>query len=597
MRRKELLSQFQQLVRGENARNMSRESLVSTFVETPQFQELFTAQNNIIIGARGSGKTALAKMLSHDHLSALAARGSSLAQRVINEKSYIGLYLSTKTEWVGSLKNKPWSNKEEKEQYFSWRLNVAACKALLDTLRSCLRQYVSQLEDRIRLERKVIRSLSDAWLTDTAPDVRSITEMRELLEDYEYFRELQYTRKRLLRTDVEPVALAFEAQLFAPLKYGITLIKRLFKNGLEDSTWFLCIDEAEFLNEDHHRILNSHLRADSEDLSFKITTTPYRHHTKETNLGAPVRNGHDFEYVYISRKRTPQHEEEFARELFGQLTFVLGSDIGDVTLERLLGESDLLESKPSQWSLDSREMQLLKKHATPRFYRRAVSYLENGEEEKFRSAVVRKVHGLLKLREAVKAASGAKKLDVYSGWKMLARCGEDNPRRILRLLKRMISVLGSQETPSEGPLIPTAKQNEIFVQFSARELERTKTEPNCREKLHELLRKLGGYASSYFLERDFTGDVVSAFEIKPNDPEEYWDLTTRAVEWGLLYPKVNKSNPDDLPRREGQFHIANVLAPQFNLLPRRGRAHRLTTIMQSSPRSQGRGGQQLEFDI
>jgi hypothetical protein len=600
MTKDEIRDRIQNLVRGENARNMTRDNLVSTFVEVPSFRELLSPKNHIVLGSRGSGKTALAKMLSHDYLSCLAERGSSVAKPIANERKYIGIYLSTRNEWVGSLKNKSWSDENEKIEHFQWKLNISTCKALLTTLRSCLTFYIPNKKKRIEAERDVIKELSDSWLP-AKEEARSVSDMRSTLEDIEWKKEVGYAEKRVLSTNREELAPAFATNLFTPLKRGIKLIKRSLDRGLGSSIWFLCIDEAEFLDEKHHQALNTHLRADSGDLAFKITTTPYGHHTTDTFSNAPVRNGHDFEYLYISKRRPPHKQEEFVTKLFSRLTKSISNGYlfeDDITLDRLLGGSELLESKSSSWSLESDKMELLKKHSTQRFYRRAVDLKKNDEEEQFRSSIVRKVHGLIKLRESTKSSRGATKLSTYSGWRMLARCGEENPRHILRLLKRMISQYDSDGLDSGSPLIPKVKQNEIFRQYSARELERTKTEPNCREKLHDLLSTLGSYSRHYFLERDFTGDVVSAYKIKRGDPDEYWDLTKRAVQWGLLFPKVNKSNKNDLPRKEGVFHLSNVLAPGFDLLPRRGKAHRLSTILSKSPPTDDPSvGEQLELDL
>ena len=74
-------------------------------------------------GARGAGKTALAKMLSHDHL---ALMKDPQAESAIREQQFIGIYVPTRLEWVGgSLKNKPWQTEVQKEEFFQWRLNLA----------------------------------------------------------------------------------------------------------------------------------------------------------------------------------------------------------------------------------------------------------------------------------------------------------------------------------------------------------------------------------------------------------------------------------------------------------------------------------------
>ena len=55
----------------DNARYLRKKELVDTFIPTSSFEEILSPKNQIIIGSRGSGKTALLKMISHDHLSLL----------------------------------------------------------------------------------------------------------------------------------------------------------------------------------------------------------------------------------------------------------------------------------------------------------------------------------------------------------------------------------------------------------------------------------------------------------------------------------------------------------------------------------------------
>src|ERR1051325_11632498 len=91
----------------ENARNLNPRELVETFVPTQSFWRLLSAKHHVVLGSRGSGKTALAKMLSHDHLSLM---NEERAQAAIRAQDFIGVYIPTRLEWVGGLKNKPWQS-------------------------------------------------------------------------------------------------------------------------------------------------------------------------------------------------------------------------------------------------------------------------------------------------------------------------------------------------------------------------------------------------------------------------------------------------------------------------------------------------------
>ena len=94
----------------DNARNEGPSDLASGFVWTKIFQRLTTKKNHIILGARGSGKTALVKMLAHNYLS---KSGDGRAEKLIKEKKVIGCYIPMRLEWVGGLINKSWFSPEE----------------------------------------------------------------------------------------------------------------------------------------------------------------------------------------------------------------------------------------------------------------------------------------------------------------------------------------------------------------------------------------------------------------------------------------------------------------------------------------------------
>src|SRR5688572_26739899 len=84
----------------ENARNLTRDEVVRTFVPPQAFWRLLSAKHHVLLGSRGSGKTAIAKMLSHDHLSRWDA---PRAKAAIFSKAFVGMYVPTRLEWVGGL--------------------------------------------------------------------------------------------------------------------------------------------------------------------------------------------------------------------------------------------------------------------------------------------------------------------------------------------------------------------------------------------------------------------------------------------------------------------------------------------------------------
>jgi hypothetical protein len=587
----------------ENARNLTRDELVATFVATPVFWRLLSAKNHVVLGSRGSGKTALAKMLSHDHL---AQMDDERARQIIAAKAFIGIYVPTTLEWVGGLKNKPWQTEREKEEFFQWRLNVSTCLAFLTTIRSCLNTYTRSKGDRARLEQTLIAKIAESW-SDGQFTCDTIRLLQNHVEDIEHKKQLQLARRRAQPTATreELTGIAFETELFQPLRRGITLASRLL-NLPDDSIWLLCLDEAEFLEPLHHRIINSHMRAYSGNVFFKITTMPYAHYTLSTNTAVPLNEGDDFEYVYIDHDpilwagSKNQPGRKFASMLFNKRAKFSAQKYWNVKLRDLLGRSTLLDSKVHDWTRTSTSMELLKKHASSDTLNRANRLRE--DPKSFQDQIGRKIYSALILREAVKNQKGRRELDVYSGESMVVRCGDGNPRRLIRLFNDLLLSGSWEEDLKTGMKVyklSPREQTRVLIAFSTSSLIRVQSEPECGPELYEFLRTIGEYMRYTLHNIPLKTDQISSVLIDRNISDRHWLLVQRAVGFGLLFPNTGANNPDQMPNREGTFHFAYVLAPHFRILPRRGRAHSLSAILKFEiPQLEHAGGSnQRDFEF
>ena len=570
----------------DNARNLTRDELVATFVPTTTFWRLLSAKNHVVLGSRGSGKTALAKMLSHDHLSRLK---HERARAAIESKSFIGIYVPTRLEWVGGLKNKPWLTDAEAEHFFQWRLNIATCLAFLITLRSCLDTYVKDPGERARVESVLAGEIAKSWSNNehTFDTVRSL---QNYVEDIEHYKQQQLARERAYGRLLEgetPVGIYFGTELFIPIRRAISLTARVLDLP-DDCTWLLCIDEAEFLNPLHQRILNSHLRAYSGNLIFKITTMPYFHYTLETNTDVSLNVGHDFEYVYIDQdpilwksNSAGGEGQMFAGTLFNKRAEVSGSKYWKVSLSKLLGNSELLDRKKDDWSANSKNITLLRTYASKETILRAEKLFE--DKSSLMDQLVRKIQPALMLRHAVSSLKGRQELDIYSGESMMIRCSDANPRRLIRIFNSILLEAKLKKYEQSGFVrvaqVPKKSQTRILLSFSNSTLTRIQSEPLRGPELYAFMSAIGNYMHATMYEIPLTTDQISSIIIDPSIPDEQWKLVKRAVGLGLLYPNTNANNPDQMPEKTGIFHLAYVLAPHFHLVPRRGKARRLRTLL------------------
>ncbi|MEC6220618.1 hypothetical protein VXU45_15805 [Enterobacter hormaechei] len=247
-----------------------------------------------------------------------------------------------------------------------------------------------------------------------------------------------------------------------------------------------------------------------------------------------------------------------------------------LTLEQLVGKSILTQSTPDIVE-NEYVIQLIEKHCNADTISRAKSLLAS-DPGKFDDAIVRKLRGMLLLREEYNNKSGNSASTLYSGVAIISRCSDGNPRRLFRLFNHLLGNLKNQSTR-----IPDASQSERIKSYSYRELEVVKFEKDGI-KAFEFINKIGGYFKEKSLVEKLGSDTPQSFRIDNSISEEQWGCIKTAVDLGLLYPYVKKDrNAKSLfPSKEGRFVIANCLTPNFNLFPRVGRPIQLHNIFNSN---------------
>ncbi|MRV75804.1 hypothetical protein GJ700_29235 [Duganella sp. FT92W] len=576
----------------DNAKQLSVENTVKYFVPPKNFENLFTRKNHILLGARGSGKTTWVRMLAHDHV-LLAARQPGVSHqyaRTALSNHVIGIYVPTNIGLIGSLKNKPWQSEESAEKFFQWRLNLQSCTALIPTIRSCIDHYISDDAHRALAELKICRALSEHWFPTRSSNCRNLGALRFELATLETQKITNISMLRARSISSDQVIDYFDGDLFHPIKYAIQVLT-FFIGIPEEAVWMLCIDEAEYLSEAHHRILNTHLRAASGNLVFKIATMPFAHHTLATNAADPVRDGHDFDYIYVDRSPVNNRQKDeieflkFAREVFQRRVSFLNVGRDKLTLHELLGASSLLDEKLVQTDADLKYfMDLLEKHANPVTIERAKRLLAS-DMRKFRNEISRKMHGALVLREAISGNIGNSKPNVYSGELTVVRCSDGNPRRLMRILNALLKNITSAQAASIKYPLDAALQNEVLETIARDTLNRVQSEPPYGVQVHEYLMKIGEYMKRNFRGKRLGSDFVSSILVSKDDGELIQRFIKQAVQLTLLTPAAENSHNGPNATVEGEFHFAFLFSPLFGLLPRRNRSQRLPKILSEELKS------------
>lgn len=566
---------FNNIFEHSNARYFTSDQLAEEFVWTPAFESLISNKNHIILGSRGSGKTALIKMLSHECLTKLK---DEKARKIIEQRSFIATYIPLKVEWVNSI-----GDIDDNNLLFKWSLNLSSCARFLDTIRSCLHSYVEDEIDRIIKEKSICNKISELWLSKK---LNTITDIYDDLEITEYKKNIIFNKMKLglaLNDDDLMVGLNFNTDLFKPLIMALSTVRK--EIGLSNSSTFcVCIDEAEFLTKEHHRILNTHMRSYNE-IVFKITTMPYRHYTLETVTGTPLNMGHDFDYLNIDKQglhgssNNNSHDffENFADKLFRKRINNSSIINKDITLESLLGNSILIDS-PKDVLPDDKLMEKVREYCDSSTIKRAERLFEQ-DYSLFESSVSRKLRGTLILKDSFQHYKGNASPFIFSGYSLIVRCSDGNPRRLLRLFNYIFSK--NIESCTELKPLSDKEQGAKLKEFSYSELDGLNLEVDGK-KAFDLFTTIGRFLKDKLHTDKINTDTYNSFSFDVED-DNVWKYIETAVDLGLIYPDFRGlDNDNKMPNRKGRFSLAFCLSPHFYLMPRKGNSIKLSVIMNNS---------------
>lgn len=560
-----------------NARYLSSAQLASEFIWTHSFDRLLSNKNNIVLGSRGSGKTALVKMLSHEYLSKF---DGDKARDIIANNAFVGTYIPLKIEWVKNL--------EEDNDHFIWSLNLSSCSRLISTIRSLTKTNIPDEIERVFCERQIAKGISEKWFS------KSLTKLSDIeleLEDVEFRKHLSLNKRKLgirLSDEEVSVGMSFSLPLFEPFIQAVKITTRIL--SLSDSTtWIVCIDEAEFLTAEQHVILNSQMRSYKE-LVFKITTMPFKHHSLDTNSKVPLNIGHDFEYLYVdnlglesfSSEKKKRELYNFAESLLKNRLRSAGYD-EPVTLSDIFGESELLDN-PKEVIGRERFISLAEQNFDQRTNKRINNYLLKDDSNLLNASIINKTSGLLLLREQYKAFRGNTSPSIYSGASLVAKCSDGNPRRLLRLYNFLLS--DKLKSGQKGLLnITRNEQGRRLREYSAIELENINIEKNGAQAF-DIISAIGRYIKEQTHNHRISTENISSIVFDHVD-DDIWEHVKSAVDLGLLYPDLtNKADGHRMPIKSGVYCLAFCLAPHFFIMPRKGQTVSLRKIL-NQPKYRG----------
>jgi predicted phosphodiesterase len=248
-----------------------REEAVLQYVWNYYAEAFDCAVPQIVLGPRGSGKTAL--------LLSLTFEGRRDTVRYRNDPAgvlaRIGLMCPMKIVDVSSFANKGWLDKGRRREMFTALISTLWAKELVDTLEACV-PWSQGYRFTAPFEGDCSRTLGSIWF--------NITTCNGYDGVREHLREVRFVIRKALSEadDVERAKTVAQVRGYPIYHGGLELLAAAADflkrwEAFNNTSWFVLFDEVEYLNDWQQEVVYRYLAVSAEGINIKIATLPYSH--------------------------------------------------------------------------------------------------------------------------------------------------------------------------------------------------------------------------------------------------------------------------------------------------------------------------------
>jgi hypothetical protein len=517
--------------REAQARTFTAEKLIHEFYPTSVFVSLINEQHEILLGTRGSGKTALLKMLSYSCFRSIVDVRLEPFQL---EKSFIGFYVPMHLEFVASFPANSVSD-SQRQEYFQFAFNCSAALSLVSEIEVLLRDCFPGERQRLIAEDSIAGYLGNMWLAD--PGV-GITCLKDLSEE---IRRVYMTERSWGNGDRRELP-ALADLLLLPIQRVLDRVTEELQLPADRTNWAVCIDEAEFLKEPYIECINTFMRSEKRPLVVKMATLPFHHVTNATltegiSVGA---EGHDFNYRPVDMQWDESDFEGFSNHI----TKVRLSRC-DLTVQRLedflgvVGDDDWIDYFKLELPDDATDEAILSGILGSVSPERRMRYeTVRDDPDQVRYQYLNKFRPVYLVRRMARLnAQANRQVGWFAGSKVVRRVADGNPRRFIQLMNDLF------ERARKSSLTPK-EQHRTISGFSERTLAAAQGLPEYGPFVVEITTRLG-----QLLHDRVHGSVMldsgCGFQIEQemlNDP-----LVQNALKLAIAYSCIVS---DELPVRD-----------------------------------------------
>lgn len=572
---------------GFNARHMGAEQVAQSFVPSTRFTQLLGQQNSLLIGARGSGKTHMLKMLQPKALNSWTHESANAIRRRVN---YWGIFVPADEAWSAQIAASTAAIPMELQSEFQSAIfcthvqrSVIDCFLQLTHDRPNLDVGFARVDMRSTVEAELCRTIAGGW--KLAPRIHSFLGLRQSLVDrasdlYEFADRGARSSGLLENCQTH----AIQSSLRALNAFDASI-------GRYEGKWCFLFDELEIAPADVQQMLFRALRSTDQKLLFKLALSPSTQAASIFNNILGPTAGNDFDE--ISLYSDPRECEIFCESLWMALaaqTSVQGKHPANVLGHSTFHAPEDVNPYARRGKWQQASSSLAKKD--PSYVRFLQEHQLNPDEleratASQKNAVVRKIGPLVGFRDFMlkegKAASPSLRLDksrpaqLYSGWEALCLISEGNPRWFTGIAKalliRLEHSIGELSKATQYSSITSASKK--FKDYVATIPSLAKASADSDEGgLKGLVDMLSSVIRGNVLLEDFSLDPILSFEVDSEMSEDIKRAVFDGLYSGAFIPvgDVDRQFAFSADLSRVRLRLTYLLAPLETLPLRTGKS-------------------------
>jgi len=580
-----------------NARHLGAEEVARAFVPNAKFLELSAVQNALLVGARGSGKTHMLKMLQPKALNAWEhPEANDIRQRI----SYWGVFVPADEAWRQQIQfTADQLSSDLQKRFTSSIFSTHVQRSLVD----CFLQLVYDRPSNDKGFAKVVLTteqenslclqLADSW--KLRPLIHSLLGIRQALVD----RAADLYEAADDPDDAAKVLENCQSQAVPAVLRGITAMDSII--GRYDGRWCLMFDELELAPIEIQAALFRCLRSTDTRLLFKLALSPATQAAEVFRDVLGPTAGNDFDEITLYSD--PKEASQFCELLWQRLTE--GTSAAGASPQAVLGHSHFHApdaaspyGKRGRWQEASKSLAL--KDTSYRLFAERHGFdpfaLDKSPRQQ-RDAVIRKIGPLVGFRDFFFRSNQdgqprgfrfdkSKPAMLYSGWEVLCLVSEGNPRWFTGIVKRFL--IQREKSPSQRDL-GRESQYDGLVAASRKFMDYIATIPSpsipsislqeggLKGLVELLIRSFG----NGILVEDFTLDPVLSFNVDTAVSDEVRRAVFNGLYAGAFIPVDDEARRFAFSRDlVGQrLRLTYLIAPLGNLPLRTGKPRALSRLI------------------